>query len=145
MLTGDRKIDAGAGKIHKRIFELRAPVRRQADFRATARRPAGAPEIDAVDIAETIRTHRQIPVVGKAAGAVEEPIAEGIADAAAQGAENLDVVFDLGWPGPGKCDRQIAMNSVGKGKIDLQTAHETRGSDMVVAGMKTAEQRTELA
>jgi hypothetical protein len=37
------------------------------------------------------------------------------------------------------------MHSVGKGKIGFETDHETQGSDMVVAGLKATEQRTELA
>src|SRR3990170_8424157 len=120
--AGDGEV--AVGKIDVEIFDLGAPVLGEAEFGAGAQGPARGgvrfrkPESLAAQFAER-----------QTAGAVEEDVVEGVAGAAAHGAEP--------WIGefPG-CE-----GIVGAGKLDVAFKAEHPGAGLpVVAGLHAARQ-----
>ena len=135
------------------IFEPRAPGIREVNLDAAAERPAETPcarDLGIADLRDAAEGRAELLRAGHigakardAGRAVDEPVAEGIADTGAQRSVGLDRVFpriDAGW------NEDIAMrvHLVRKGDVGLDADHPRPAGLSVPARLETADHGTEL-
>src|SRR6516164_3991860 len=139
VLSARRKIGGNASKAAVEIFELGGPARRNRNLGARAERRASAhSQLLGLIGGAGERLQDTGPRIGKTASGVDQPVIGGIADAAAQRADIVDLFDEL--LGGGDAGRTLVIPSkiVRKRDISFDAEQNARPWQKIVSELRAA-------
>src|SRR5438445_13621667 len=133
--------DGSFSKIVVEVLEPRTPVRGNRDFGPDAQHPAGARVKGLVFISNETGSFNEAGLrPGEAPGSVDQPIVEGVADAAAQPSDIVDLFGEVS-PCRHVCPHNVvSTQEIWKRKIAFNDRKEPGLQVMVIAKLQAAEE-----
>src|SRR6266576_2826872 len=136
--------DGSFSKIVVEVLEPRTPVRGNRDFGPDAQHPAGARVKGLVFISNETGSFNEAGLrPGEATGSVDQPIVEGVADAAAQPSDIVDFFGEVS-PCRHVCSHNVvSTQEIRKRKVAFNTQKNAGLQEIVIAKLHATKEASE--
>jgi hypothetical protein len=145
MLRALRKSDVGALELVVEIFQPHRPMRRESIFDAGARGPAKPVVNDLFVAAGGRRVDETLAGEGQPAGGVKQPVAGGVAEAAAQRSDIVQLVEHIGVGRDQSRDDRVRRQIIWKGEIGFDAEQKAGWRTPIIPALHTANYAAENA
>src|SRR5262245_29182297 len=146
-LGAGREGNAAGVELRVEVFEPRAPVRRQGDLDAGAGGPASSRHYEPAfhgswrggptdRRSAQLRAGELVIAESETTRCIDQPVAGSVAEASANGAEELHQLREVRRTGGRREECLAAVDRVGEGNVGFGPQHDAAGQDGVVAGLQ---------